>query len=117
MEVEKNERKWSDIPDFDHLTATGIAPRMYEVVRVGNEGLMGEVIELHGEQSVIQVYEETSGIEPGEPVVRTGQTLSVQLGPTMDLDIRWNSEASSQTRGDNGRFHHQRCRCGRTRPD
>ena len=62
------------------VTATGIAPRMYEVVRVGNEGLMGEVIELHGEQSVIQVYEETSGIEPGEPVIRTGQTLSVQLG-------------------------------------
>ena len=44
------------------VTATGIAPRMYEVVRVGNEGLMGEVIELHGEQSVIQVYEETSGL-------------------------------------------------------
>ena len=44
------------------VTATGIAPRMYEVVRVGNEGLMGEAIELHGEQSVIQVYEETSGL-------------------------------------------------------
>ena len=54
---------------------------MYEVVRVGDEGLMGEVIELHGEQSVIQVYEETSGVRPGEPVIRTGQTLSVQLGP------------------------------------
>tara|TARA_B100001769_G_scaffold219389_1_gene179360 strand:- start:29138 stop:30808 length:1671 start_codon:yes stop_codon:yes gene_type:complete len=54
---------------------------MYEVVRVGDEGLMGEVIELHGDQSVIQVYEETSGVRPGEPVVRTGQTLSVQLGP------------------------------------
>ena len=69
------------------VTATGIAPRMYEVVRVGNEGLMGEVIELHGEQSVIQVYEETSGIEPGEPVVRTGQTLSVQLGPGLLTQI------------------------------
>jgi V/A-type H+-transporting ATPase subunit A len=63
------------------VTAVGISPRMYEVVRVGNEGLMGEVIELHGDQSVIQVYEETSGVRPGEPVVRTGQTLSVQLGP------------------------------------
>ena len=63
------------------VTATGIAPRMYEVVRVGNEGLMGEVIELHGDQSVIQVYEETSGVKPGEPVIWTGQTLSVQLGP------------------------------------
>ena len=38
------------------VTAVGISPRMYEVVRVGDEGLMGEVIELHGEQSVIQVY-------------------------------------------------------------
>ncbi len=69
------------------VTATGIAPRMYEVVRVGNEGLMGEVIELHGDQSVIQVYEETSGIKPGEPVVRTGQTLSVQLGPGLLTQI------------------------------
>jgi len=48
---------------------------------------MGEVIELHGEQSVIQVYEETSGIKPGEPVVRTGQTLSVQLGPGLLTQI------------------------------
>ena len=46
------------------VTAIGISPRMYEVVRVGNEGLMGEVIELHGDQSVIQVYEETSGVRP-----------------------------------------------------
>ena len=60
---------------------------MYEVVRVGDEGLMGEVIELHGDQSVIQVYEETSGIKPGEPVVRTGQTLSVQLGPGLLTQI------------------------------
>ena len=69
------------------VTAVGIAPRMYEVVRVGHEGLMGEVIELHGDQSVIQVYEETSGIKPGEPVVRTGQTLSVQLGPGLLTQI------------------------------
>ena len=69
------------------VTAIGIAPRMYEVVRVGTEGLMGEVIELHGDQSVIQVYEETSGIKPGEPVVRTGQTLSVQLGPGLLTQI------------------------------
>ena len=69
------------------VTAIGIAPRMYEVVRVGNEGLMGEVIELHGDQSVIQVYEETSGIKPGEPVIRTGRTLSVQLGPGLLTQI------------------------------
>ena len=69
------------------VTAVGISPRMYEVVRVGDEGLMGEVIELHGDQSVIQVYEETSGISPGEPVIRTGQTLSVQLGPGLLTQI------------------------------
>ena len=69
------------------VTAIGITPRMYEVVRVGDEGLMGEVIELHGDQSVIQVYEETSGIRPGEPVIRTGQTLSVQLGPGLLTQI------------------------------
>ena len=69
------------------VTAVGISPRMYEVVRVGDEGLMGEVIELHGDQSVIQVYEETSGIKPGEPVIRTGQTLSVQLGPGLLTQI------------------------------
>jgi len=48
---------------------------------------MGEVIELHGDKSVIQVYEDTSGIRPGEPVVRTGQTLSVQLGPGLLTQI------------------------------
>ena len=69
------------------VTAVGISPRMYEVVRVGDEGLMGEVIELHGDQSVIQVYEETSGISPGEPVIRTGQTLSVQLEPGLLTQI------------------------------
>ena len=69
------------------VTAMGISPRMYEVVRVGDEGLMGEVIELHGDQSVIQVYEETSGIKPGEPVVRTGQTLCVQRGPGLLTQI------------------------------
>ncbi len=69
------------------VTATGIDARMYEVVRVGHEKLMGEVIEIHGDQSVIQVYEDTSGIRPGEPVFSTGQTLSVQLGPGLLTQI------------------------------
>lgn len=63
------------------VTATGIDARMYDMCRVGDEGLMGEVIELHGDKAVIQVYEDTSGIRPGEPVINTGDTLSVQLGP------------------------------------
>jgi V/A-type H+-transporting ATPase subunit A len=56
---------------------------MYDVVRVGNLGLVGEIIELKGDLASIQVYEETSGLMPGEPVVSTGAPLSVELGPGM----------------------------------
>ena len=69
------------------VTAVGIEASMYNVVRAGNEQLMGEVIELHGEKAVIQVYEDTSGIRPGEPVINTGETLSVQLGPGLLTQI------------------------------
>ncbi len=55
--------------------------KMYEVVRVSEEKLMGEVIELDGDKASIQVYEDTSGIGPGEPVYLTGETMSVELGP------------------------------------
>jgi len=63
------------------VTATGITPRMYDVVFVGKEHLMGEVIEVEGGKSIIQVYEDTSGIRPGEPVIDTGEPLTVELGP------------------------------------
>ncbi len=56
---------------------------MYDVVRVGNLGLVGEIIELKGDLAYVQVYEETSGLMPGEPVVSTGAPLSVELGPGM----------------------------------
>lgn len=55
--------------------------QMYEVVKVGGEELIGEIIELEGDKATIQVYEETAGIEPGEVVLGTGQPLSVELGP------------------------------------
>jgi V/A-type H+-transporting ATPase subunit A len=55
--------------------------KMYEVCRVGNEGLIGEVNRVLGDVCTIQVYEETAGIKPGEPVVATGRPLSVELGP------------------------------------
>ena len=55
--------------------------RMYDVVRVGEQRLVGEIIEIHGDLASIQVYEETGGIGPGEPVYLTGQPLSVELGP------------------------------------
>ena len=55
--------------------------RMYDVVRVSKNRLVGEVIELRGDKASIQVYEETSGLGPGEPVESTGVPLSVELGP------------------------------------
>ncbi|MBN1777647.1 MAG: V-type ATP synthase subunit A, partial [Clostridiales bacterium] len=55
--------------------------RMYDVVRVSKYRLVGEVIELRGDRASIQVYEETSGLGPGEPVESTGAPLSVELGP------------------------------------
>lgn len=60
---------------------------MYEVVKVGEEGLIGEIIGLYGDTATVQVYEETSGIKPGEPVERTGAPLSVLLGPGLISQI------------------------------
>lgn len=54
---------------------------MFDVVRVSEEGLIGEIIEMHGDDASIQVYEETSGLGPGAPVKSTGSPLSVELGP------------------------------------
>ncbi len=54
---------------------------MFDVVRVSKERLIGEIIEIHGDLASVQVYEETSGLGPGEEVVSTGMPLSVELGP------------------------------------
>lgn len=54
---------------------------MFDVVRVSRMNLIGEIIEMHGDEASIQVYEETSGLKPGEPVTSTGEPLSVELGP------------------------------------
>ncbi len=54
---------------------------MFDVVRVSQQRLIGEIIEIHGDQASVQVYEETSGLGPGEPVESTGAPLSVELGP------------------------------------
>ncbi len=54
---------------------------MFDVVRVSGQRLIGEIIEMHGDRASIQVYEETSGLGPGEAVESTGQPLSVELGP------------------------------------
>ena len=54
---------------------------MFDVVRVSDSKLIGEIIEMHGDRASIQVYEETSGLGTGEPVESTGEPLSVELGP------------------------------------
>ncbi len=60
---------------------------MFDVVRVSRERLIGEIIEMHGDQASVQVYEETSGLGPGEPVESTGAPLSVELGPGLISSI------------------------------
>ncbi|HWQ29779.1 MAG TPA: V-type ATP synthase subunit A [Negativicutes bacterium] len=55
--------------------------KMYDVVRVSNKNLIGEIIEIRGDKASIQVYEETSGLGTGEPVISTGEPLSVELAP------------------------------------
>ena len=54
---------------------------IFDVCKVGEKGLIGEIIEMRGDKASIQVYEETSGIGPGDPVITTGEPLSVELGP------------------------------------
>ena len=64
------------------VTATGLFPRMYDVVYVGQEQLLGEVIEIVGDKTIVQVYEDTSGVRPGEPVLDSRAPLVVELGAT-----------------------------------
>lgn len=60
---------------------------MFDVVRVAESRLIGEIIEMHGDQASVQVYEETSGLGPGAPVESTGQPMSVELGPGIIQNI------------------------------
>ena len=92
------------------VKASGMAAsKMYEVTQVGEEKLVGEVIKLTGDIAFVQVYESTSGLRPGEPVVGTGQPLSTSLGPGMigtiydglqrPLDVIANKAGAFITRG------------------
>ncbi len=78
---------------------------MYDVVHVGEQGLIGEIIEMRGDRASIQVYEETAGIGTGVPVVTTGAPLSVELGPglieTMYDGIQRPLEAMREIAGSN----------------
>lgn len=83
--------------------------KMYDVVRVGEDNLIGEIVELHGNTASIQVYEDTIGIGPGEKVVNSGAPLSVELGPGLiesiydgiqrPLDALYESQGSFIKRG------------------
>ena len=70
------------------VIATGMRDaNMFDVVRVSQQRLIGEIIEMHGDEASIQVYEETSGLGPGEPVESTGMPLSVELGSGLIASI------------------------------
>lgn len=60
---------------------------MFDVVRVGKDRLIGEIIEMRGDRASIQVYEETAGLGCGDTVVSTGEPLSVELGPGLMTNI------------------------------
>ena len=70
------------------VIATGMRDaNMFDVVRVSKQRLIGEIIEMHGDEASIQVYEETAGLGPGEPVESTEMPLSVELGPGLITSI------------------------------
>lgn len=92
------------------VVASGcLGAKMYDMVRIGQMGLIGEIIELKGENAFIQVYEDTIGIGPGEPVYLTDMPLSVELGPGLissifdgiqrPLDVIRDREGDFVTRG------------------
>ncbi len=86
-----------------------LGAKMYDMVKIGEKGLIGEIIELREDRAFIQVYEDTTGIGPGEPVFLTGKPLSVELGPGLissiydgiqrPLDIIREKEGDFVTRG------------------
>ncbi|MEM4756285.1 MAG: V-type ATP synthase subunit A, partial [Candidatus Woesearchaeota archaeon] len=69
------------------VMAKNLQARMYDVVYVGKERLMGEVIQVNKDLVTIQVYEDTSGLKPGEEVENSGQPLTVELGPGLLTSI------------------------------
>jgi len=69
------------------VIAEGLEAKMYDVVKAGEEKLVGEVIQIKGDRVTIQVYEDTNGLKPGEPVENTGLPLTVELGPGLIRSI------------------------------
>ncbi|MDD4281249.1 MAG: V-type ATP synthase subunit A [Candidatus Methanofastidiosa archaeon] len=86
------------------VIAESLDSRMYDVVHVGNDRLMGEVIGIEDDQSVIQVYEETELIRPGDPVETTGEPLSAELGPGLLSAIYDGIQRPLPAMAENGTF-------------
>ena len=71
-----------------------LGARMYDIVKVGEDNLIGEIIRLDGDTAFVQVYEDTSGLTVGQPVVSTGMPLAVELGPgAAEFGLRRHSTA------------------------
>ena len=91
------------------VAADCLGAKMYDMVKIGELGLIGEIIELREDEAFIQVYEETTGVGPGEPVFLIGKPLSVELGPGLmssiydgiqrPLDVIMSKEGNFITRG------------------
>ncbi len=81
--------------------------RMYDVVLVGNNKLMGEVIEIEGDKSIVQVYEETELIKPEDPVETTGEPLSAELGPGLLTSIYDGIQRPLPLMAESGSFIHR----------
>lgn len=79
-----------------------IGSSMYELVRVGHDELVGEIIRIDADKVTIQVYEETSGVSVGDPVLGTKRPLSVELGPGLMENIYDGASADGQEWSDHG---------------
>jgi len=89
---------------------------VYDVVEVSDNKLIGEIIEMRGDKASIQVYEETTGIGPGDVVVTTGSPLSIELGPGMlEQNVRWNTKTTFENSRSSWRLSIKRSQCSSTR--
>ena len=100
------------------VIATGMRDaNMFDVVRVSKQRLIGEIIEMHGDEASIQVYEETAGLGPGEPVESTEMPLSVELGPGLITSI-YDGDPETAGRYHEGiRRQQLKARCGGSLPE
>lgn len=91
---------------------------MFDVVHVGELGLIGEIIEMRGDKASIQVYEETAGLKTGDKVVSTGEPLSAELGPGIMemIDLRWYTETAGGNKEQDRQQYSQGYRCNIPRP-